>query len=166
MLTQTNPLHLTITSLLIYCKWLNRCYEPSVVLFFHVHKDKKIMWVPNQTNGWMMALYRTYTNKTVIKEESREISREINRDLNINSTKDMWQAIQNTRKHEALSTENFHIFYVCFDCPEDLPLSVSTADIRGIFQTINVSSLKTLWHSPVFWCSSFGGSYVLELLLN
>lgn len=72
------------------------------------------------------------------------------RDLNINSTKDMWQAIQNTRKHEATSTENFNIFYVCFDCPEDLPLSVSTADIRGIFQTINVSSLKTLWHSPVF----------------
>lgn len=47
MLTQTNPLHLTITSLLIYCKGLNRCYEPSVVLFFHDHKDKKIMWVPN-----------------------------------------------------------------------------------------------------------------------
>lgn len=74
--------------------------------------------------------------------------RRLRRYLNINSTKDMWHAIQNTRCSKSMRPCRLqNVIFFMFDFPEDLPLSVSSADIRGIFQTINVSSLKTLWHS-------------------
>lgn len=92
-----------------------RCHEPPVLLFFH-HQDNKIMWVPNQTNGWMKALYRMYIHKTVIKEAKQRNDQKLRRDLNIDNNKDMWQAIQNTRLSKSMRPRRLKQFIISFLC--------------------------------------------------
>ncbi len=92
------------------------------------------------------------------------------RDLNTSNTKDMWQAIRNITGYksrsapimcEATLPDELNTFYARFDHlnkesavkstlpPEDLPLSVSTADVRRTLLTVNMSKATGPDNIPV-----------------
>ena len=94
------------------------------------------------------------------KKAKRRHQQRLERDFNINSTKYMWQGIQNFTDYknnsapircESTLPNELSTFYACFNHlnkdtavrstppPEDRPLSVATADVRKLLLRVNIN---------------------------